>query len=450
MSVVTTDNGLAKLRDAEAEASKLHVGAKAIRDKYAADESVDLTVQDSPEFTEINDAFTAYGTAADEVEQLRDRIAELSGIDTALEGGPRPGLAGLLGDVSINHPEAKRADSVGRRFVASEAYAALEKAGVFETDQAFVSALGSGITPTEILTRDELEAALGMLRGEFGATTITGTSATSAGPFIQNDLVPGFFSYARKMPSLAQMVSNSPTDSDTVEYVVQGAPTTNAAETAEDSAGTEAVYPFATLTTGVKEIPAHVPVTNRAMQDHGQIRGIIENDLMTDVADRLDTQIAGGNGSGQNLTGIYNASGINTQARGGDDRPAAIQKAMTQIRVAAGVLAEPDFVGLHPADHETLMLEQDANGQYLFGGPAVSGPRTVWGTTIVTSTAFTSGTPLVGAYQRSSRLWTRAGVSVSSGLDGNDFTKRRITLLAVMRVAFAVIRVGGFTTVTGF
>ena len=69
---------------------------------------------------------------------------------------------------------------------------------------------------------------------------------------------------------------------------------------------------------------------------------------------------------------------------------------------------------------------------------------------MVTSTVFTEGTVLAGAFERSARLWLREGLAVTSGLDGNDFTKRRVSLLAAMRVAFAVTRPGGFCTVTGF
>ena len=67
-----------------------------------------------------------------------------------------------------------------------------------------------------------------------------------------------------------------------------------------------------------------------------------------------------------------------------------------------------------------------------------------------TTTVVTSGQPLVGDFANSARLWTREGIHLDSGLDGNDFTKRRISLLVALRVAFAVTRVTGFTVVTGY
>lgn len=442
---LTSENVRKTLRETEAKAAQAFADAE----KLKADmiESGVDPLKDTHAFAKVDDAYKAYSLLADEASQMKaqlDRMAEIDGYSARRQG---QSLRPYSGEDHTGGPSAqRRPERMGHRFANSEQYKSLRAAGAFNTDAAFRAQLTRGFdTPVELMSAEEVFSSM-----EFLATTVTGGGATSAGPFVQNDLMPGFIPYARKRPIAASLVGQGTTDSDVVEYVTQSAPTDAVAETAEDTAASESTYAFATNTTNVKEITHFVPVTLRAMADYGQIRSIIENELAAGVIDRLDTQIISGNGSGQNLTGIYNASSIGAQALGGDNRPDAIHKAMTVIRIAAGVLSEPDAIGMYPNDWQKVRLEKDSNGQYLFGGPGMAGDRQIFGVPVVSSTVFTSGTPLVGDFGGSARIWYREGLSVTSGLDGNDFTKRRVSLLAAMRIAFVVTRAGGFCTVTGF
>lgn len=442
MPALTSENVRAELKKVEADAATAFAAAEQMKADMVEEGINPLTDEDA--FNKVDEAYKAYSIKAEEADVLKGRLTRLAEIDGVTQ--PQAGQAPQR--PVYGEDGSRRVLSPGARFVGSESYKALHEAEIFRSEASFNSAMARGLErPVEVLSRDELKAIHAAMR--MGATTVTGGGATSAGPFIQADLIPGFIAFVRKIPTLAALVGQGETDSDVVEYVTQSAPTNAAAETAEDSAAPESALPYATNTENVREITHFVPVTLRAMADFGQIRTIVENELGIGVIDRLDTQLASGDGAGQNLTGIYNASGINTRALGGDSRADALHKAITQIRVAAGVLSEPDAIGIHPNDWEQLRLEIDAQGRYLLG-PAGMEVNGIWGVRAVMSTVFTDGTPLVGDFARSARLWLREGLAVTSGLDGNDFTQRRISLLAAMRVAFAVTRAGGFTTVTGF
>lgn len=442
---LTPENVRDELQQVEAKAADAWAKADGLR-SAAIDEGVNL-LEDADAFAKVDEAFKEYDALAANAEELRGKIGELDGIDAryrnGANGGGLPlGNADRLGEQNVAQMTA------GQRFVASAEYEAFRDSGAFQSEAAFASAMQRGLErPVEIMTKAEMGALLQAQR--FGATTVTGGGATSAGPFIQNDLQPGFIEYIREQPTLASIVGQGETDSDTVEYVTQSAPDSNAAATAEDTAANESTYTFATQTTQVRELTHYVPVTLRAMADNGQIRSIIENELALDTFDLLDTLVATGDGTGENFTGIYNAS-ISTLARGADNQSAALHKAMTTVRVAAGVLMEVDYIGLHPNDWQKVRLEEDGQGNYIFGPPAIAGPKQVWGIPVVSSTVFTEGTPLVGNFRRSARLWRREGLSVTTGLNNDDFTKRRVSLLAAMRAAFAVTRPTGFCSVTGF
>lgn len=439
MATLTADAVRDELKDIEKRAAASYAKATELRNAMVA-EGVD-PLKDKDAFAKVDDAFKEYDTLASQASDARvvlDRLSQMDGYGARQPQTPA-GTLDRAADITSRR--------MGQRLIASEAYQRFKTMGA--TDATFGTALMRAFErPVEIMSKAELEAAMGFIK--YGATTVTGGSATSAGPMIQNDLQPGFVNYIRKTPSLATIVGQGTTDSDTVEYVTQTAVTNAAAETNEDTAATEATYAFATATVLVQEITHFVPVTLRAMADEGQLRTIIEGELAIDVLDRLDTQMASGNGTPPNLEGIYSVSGLGTQALGGDTRLDALHKAMTQIRSAAGVLMEADYIGMHPTDWQNVRLAKDANDNYLLGPAGMTGERQIWGVPVIVSTVFTAGSPLVGNFDRGSKFWLREGLSVTAGLDGNDFTKRRISLLAAMRGAFKAVRPTAFCSVTGF
>lgn len=444
MTTLATEDVRKELKRIEAEAATGFAAAEKLKAEVIESGVNPLgdSTGEKAAFEKVDEAYKAYSVKADAAAELKerlDRAAQIDGINQPQSPSLRP----------IQGQFVEQVLRAGDRFVQSPEYAALEASGAFGTEAGFLAAMGRGLErPVAILERDELEAAI---RGwRMGAVTVTGGGATSAGPFIQADLIPGFIAFIRKTPLLASLVGQGVTDSDVVEYVTQSAPTDVAAETAEDTAAPESTYPYATKTTNVREITHFVPVTLRAMADHGQIRTIIEEEIGFGVIDRLDTQLYSGDGVGQNLEGIVNVSGINTRALGADSRLDAIHKAMTQIRVKAGVLGEPDAVIMHPNDWEQVRLEKDANANYLLGPAAFAGAKQVWSIPVHAGTVATEGTALVGAFERSARMWLREGLAVTTGLSGTDFTQRRVSILGALRLAFAVPRPGGFTTITAF
>lgn len=445
MGALTTENVLASLRTAEQTAAEAWAKAEKMKADMAAEGVNPLENTDA--FNKLDDAYKAHGVAAQHVFDLKERLAKLQGWDNLAA----PGAGGV--PTPIGSPSSGQGPdtlfAMGARVTEhpryKEAQARTAGMGDAQFQQAAKTNLfGEGLP---VLNKRELMSILSP--GRFGATTITGGSATSAGPFIQNDLQPGFVEYMRKTPALSQVVGRGETDSDVVEYVTQSAPTNTAAETAETNNSTESTYAYATATVNVQEFTHYVPATRRALQDAGQMRTLIENDLVIDLLDKVDDQIADGLGTGDEIEGIYTAVS-QAQAKGGDNRADALHKALTKVRVAAGVLMEPDWIGVHPNDYQGAVLETDGTGQYLFGPPSLSGPRAAWGVPFLVSTVFTEGTPMVGNYQRGARLWVRSGVEVLTGLNDNDFVARRITLLATMRAAFKTIRPTAFCEVTGF
>lgn len=443
---LTLTSALDEKRRVEAEAAQLHADAVKLREKYLA-EGLDLSAaKNREEFATLDAAFKAADAKKQEAVELSEVAHRLAEIDAQI-GRPTP--YGARPIPVAEEPHGRRLMTIGEAFTQSAGYQDALQAGIFdsiENTMTWAQARGAG-APVEVIGRDALKAALEG-RG-FRSTEITGASATSAGPFIQNELMPGFVEYIRKTPRILNAVSKGTTNSDTVEYVTQPAPTNNTDGIPEGTAAPEAVIPFATATVAVEDYAQYVPVSNRALADEAQIRTIIENELLTMLFDNVEDDLANGAGSSNDVEGIYTAVSA-SQSLGADTRVDAIHKALTQIRTAAGVLMEADYVGIHPNDYQQLILETDGNGQYLMGPPALVTARTIWGVPFLVSPVFTDGTVLVGNFERGARFWLRQGARVTAGLNSDDFVKRRISLLANMRFAFKTIRPTAFVKVTGF
>lgn len=297
---------------------------------------------------------------------------------------------------------------------------------------------------------------------------VTGASDTSGGAFVNTDIQNILEMLGRRELTVRDLISVRQTESDTVEYVRQttqlssAAPvpeaTSAAAPTAPGTAGAlvlnagggykpEGSMAFEKVTATVKTIAEWVPATKRGLADASQLRGLIDDELRADLAEEEEDQILNGSGSGENLTGILQTSGIQTQAWT-DDLLTTIRKAKTKTRTVGRVAA--NGIVLNPEDAERLDLLRpiDGDGQFFGPGPfAAAGVRTVWGLPIVESEAIAAGTGLVGDYTKAV-LWDREQASITATDSHADFFIRNlVAILGEERVAFGVTRPKAFVSV---
>ncbi|QXO13103.1 major capsid protein [Gordonia phage Jojo24] len=291
---------------------------------------------------------------------------------------------------------------------------------------------------------------------------IVGGSDTSAGAFVTPEQTGIVEMLGRKPLTIRDLISVRRTGSDVVEYVVQtshtnaAAPvpeaTSSAAPTAPGSAGAlvlatgggykpEGAWAFERKSTSVKTIAEWVPATKRALADVAQMEGLINDELRADIAEAEENQILNGNGSGENLTGIMNTSGVQTQAFD-TDIFVSTRKAITKARTIGRVA--PNAVLLSPADMETVDLARDNDDRFYGAGPFAMGPRTLWGLPTIESESIVDGTALVGDFSKAV-LWDREETTVTiSDSHADFFIRNLVAVLAEERVAFGVTRPTAF------
>lgn len=252
-------------------------------------------------------------------------------------------------------------------------------------------------------------------------------------------------------PQIMDIMPRATTGQNAVAYMQQTTRTQAAAEVPEGGLKPEAAFVFAEVTTAVKEVAVHIPVTDTQLEDVPFIGSLIETMLREDINERLDGQILNGDDSvdTHNLLGILNTAGILTQAKGTDPIADAIHKAATQIMTGAA-RATPTHVALNPLDWERLRLLRGSDGKYIFGDPQDQIVPRIFGWPVVLNEALTEGTGLIGGFAaRNLQLVERRGIAVERGFINDQFIRNQQSIRASMRAALAVYRPAAFATITG-
>ena len=271
---------------------------------------------------------------------------------------------------------------------------------------------------------------------------------TSAGWAPQSIRVPGVVEKETRPIQVLDILPTRPTSQAQVLYMLESTRTHSAAETSEGTAFPESAFVLTETSTDVRKIADSIPVTDELLADVAGSAGFLNDRLIYGLRQRLDNQILQGDGAAPNLEGILNATGIQTQAKGGDPVADAIFKAAQKVRVTGR--AQPTHVLIHPNDWETVRLTTTADGIYLYGEPSKPGLNTLFGLTVVQSDILSENTALVGSFMAPwVVLWERAGVEVTVGYVGTQFTEGEVTLRATGRFALQVGRPAAFCTVTG-
>ena len=201
---------------------------------------------------------------------------------------------------------------------------------------------------------------------------------------------------------------------------------------------------------------AHWEAAHRnVLADEPQLRSIIDNELLYGLRLLEDHQILNGNGTGENLKGVLQTTGIQTYNWSSGAATATVSDTKADALRRAATLAflayyEPSGIVMHPNDWEDIELTKDVNGQYLVAvSVAMGGEPRVWRMPVIETPAIAEGTALVGAFGTGAQLYDREDASIRISEQHSDFFIRNaIVILAEQRLALAVKRPEAFVKVT--
>jgi hypothetical protein len=406
------------------EEARMRAAAQTRLDEIRKNNKPEALLRNKEIFDEVDGIFRPADAKRQEIAELRQRYAKLA------DPGQPPSPEGPAPASALNRSQPF---NPGLRMCSSDEYKRfMDMSRTMPVKDAWLRS-----SPAEVMSRDEVVASRFGTRPEGlreRAITLTNLPWSDRQP----DQFVGL--PARKI-MLMDLISMATTDSSSIDYVQQTARTDAAAATAYGTLLPEHSLTLINVNVVVSRIGTWTPATEAQLADQGQLQDIINADLLGDFARALENQVV--NGSTTPWNGILNASGINTQARGGDTWLDAIHKGMTQIRLAYG---EPNALALHPTDLQSVTLQKDAQGNYLF---RIGEATNIWGLLTVPTPVFSQGTGLLGDW-RYATLWTRQGVSVQASNEYSDyFLRGQVAIKAEGRAAFATKRPSWFCALSG-
>jgi HK97 family phage major capsid protein len=252
----------------------------------------------------------------------------------------------------------------------------------------------------------------------------------------------------RPAPHVVDYIPHTTTNQSAVVYMEETTFTNAAQETAEAGTYQEAALALTQRSVNVQKVAVWLPFSDEQVEDEPRARDYINNRLMYMLANRLDLQLLTGDGSAPNLRGTENVSGINTQALGTDSVPDAIYKGMRQIRDTG--FSEPSVVFIRPSKWEGVRLLKTADGQYIWGHPAIPGQDTIWGVPVVQTVVPTATKAIIGDYTNQAELSMRRGIDVQmTNSHASHFITGLQAIRADVRCALIHYRATAFTAVTG-
>ena len=157
-------------------------------------------------------------------------------------------------------------------------------------------------------------------------------------------------------------------------------------------------------------------------------------------------QLISGDGTNQNLTGIFTTGNFTPHGATTADLPAKnatlfdlILFAKTKVEKA---FFRPNIILLNPVNWSQMLMEKNASGDYYLGHPASVAPKTLWGLPIWTTPAIPQGKFMVGDFTQAATLWTRQGMTVELfEQDVDNVQKNLVTIRAERRLGFGIERV---------
>ncbi|WP_294390418.1 phage major capsid protein [uncultured Sphingomonas sp.] len=301
----------------------------------------------------------------------------------------------------------------------------------------------------EVANHQEVkDYAAGGCKGTIGFSVKAVTSATgSAGGLIRPDRQPEIVGIQRPQLRVRDLLTPGQTDSNSIEYAYQSLRNNNAAAVAETALKPESGYGWDVANAPVRTIAHWVPASRQAMDDVPQLESLIDGELRFGLDDAEDAQLLLGDGSGQNILGLYTQAPSYVQPSGvtinGETRIDRIRLAILMVELADYA---PDGMVLHPTQWTNIELTKDSAGGYVFANPQGLASNVLWGRPVVSTKRIGQGNFLVGAFKLAAQIFDRMDTEVRiSDQDRDNFIKNMLTIRAEKRLALVIRRLAALT-----
>lgn len=259
---------------------------------------------------------------------------------------------------------------------------------------------------------------------------------------------PGVTLSIQRPIQLLDLVPTRPTTQNAIKFMKETLLTNAAAAKSETGAAGEAALTYTEQNLPIERIPVFIPISEIQLEDEPGLRSLVDERLIFMVRQELDRQVAVGSGVSNELTGLVNASDIQTQAKGADSVLDALYKGQKKVRVDGR--CSPSAYLIHPNDWMGIRLTTTADGVYLYGSPAESAAMRLWGLPVAELDTLTEGTAMCWDLLNHVTLVLRNGVQIAiTNSHGTNFVNGILAIRATSRAGLEIRRGQAGCKVTG-
>lgn len=390
-------------------------------------------------------------------------------------------LAAKYGDAMTDEQFAEVKSAISEVDAAKESYdQATEKAGVMDRIKSITLYASDGRTDVEApaaakslgehfvkSARTRLAEQAAGRHIEFSAPEFDGKKAASdpkLSTSLSSQFVDGYgttwdrniVNARRERLVAADLMGSASVTNSTIKYLVEKAKRLIEGAPATVAEGAQKPYTrfddFDIHTESLSKIAALTKLSDEMIEDYGFVADWINQQLIYELSVVEEEQLLRGDGTGSNLRGLLNRTGLQTFDIDTDNTGEQFDglfRAIQMIPAATNLTA--DAIMINPIDYAELRLHKDANGQYVAGGPFSNGQYgvgsvlidpPVWGLRTVSTNAVPKG-----AFRQGATVLRKGGLRVdSANTNTNDFEHNLVTLRAEERLGLMVPVPAAFVT----
>ena len=266
-------------------------------------------------------------------------------------------------------------------------------------------------------------------------------NADFSGEVVPADRIPGYKYDPSRAVHIRSLIPQGSTTSDVVRFVKESGYSDGSGNVAEGATLSQSDFDMAADNNTVEKIGAYLRISEEMLADTPQLTSYISARVPAKLLSKEDDQILNGTGVSPQLSGITvdaadfdeSASAAFYQSINNANEFDVIVAALNQLALSEYQASQ---IILHPTDFHKILLLKDSQSRYLKDQVYAGLQPTFMGVPVITNTAMTAGSFLLGNFNQGTQLWIRDNVSVEFFReDGTNVRDGFVTVRCVERVA---------------
>jgi hypothetical protein len=268
------------------------------------------------------------------------------------------------------------------------------------------------------------------------------TGSISGGNVPVEQRIAGVNNLPTRQIRLLDVIAKGTAMSNVISWVYELTEVGSVGGTAEGAPKNQIDLTWVVDSENVKKRTAYFKATTESLSDIEWMNTQINGNLIKRMSKDLESQVHDGDNTGQNLNGLKGiasafAAGVFANTVDNANSIDVLICAMDQIAIADQPF--PTFITMYPSDVTALKLIKTSttDKRYVDRLTVIAGQLSLDGVPIIATTLETAGEYLIGNGDLAT-LYDKGAIRVDVGLDGNDFTENKRTILGEWRGALVV------------